>query len=476
MAAISHHARGEGPDVIVGAITDVVRWARIGDITAYSVGTIACNAGTVPLHWYGNTNQHPVIAQNLYRYRDGRFEQIGKSWIKHGFAAETGTYCSLCTDPDSGSLLGVGCSDAYRAPLNGRQASLTPRSLVNPATGYFAFPIQQPPPNTELDRRMQVHDDDLIATPGADAFYFLEAIYVAADDAASGNNMNNASYRPALVQESPPGSREFVISPFDLTVQGRSGLEAWYDLDPNAISMTNIDVPGDGRIQIAASAASMENGFWRYEYAISNLNSERGVHAFSVALPPDAVIGMTRFHDVDSHSGDPMSSDDWKVDLTPGLVSWTTTPYTENPNGNAIRWGTLYNFTIDVNSPPVTDCAVALSLFKPGVPESIPKSFLGPSPLSPDCNSNGISDAKELASGAQPDCNQNGLIDDCEMILCPGIVAGDFDCDGWVTETDVAPFVAALLNAESACYADITRDRTIDGRDMQPFVDLLLAP
>src|ERR1700710_186756 len=65
-----------------------------GGFVGYSVGTISCNRGDLPLNWCSNGGgcapgagplDHPVIAQNLYRLKNGRFDQIGMSWVKHGF-------------------------------------------------------------------------------------------------------------------------------------------------------------------------------------------------------------------------------------------------------------------------------------------------------------------------------------------------------------------------------------------------------
>jgi hypothetical protein len=46
-------------------------------------------------------------------------------------------------------------------------------------------------------------------------------------------------------------------------------------------------------------------------------------------------------------------------------VSWATTPHSTDVNANAIRWGTMYNFRFDSNSPPVSG-PVTIGLFKPG--------------------------------------------------------------------------------------------------------------
>ncbi|MFZ4575378.1 MAG: hypothetical protein ACOYN0_13345, partial [Phycisphaerales bacterium] len=65
-----------GPDVFVARLTDIAHYGSAGDITAYAVGTDACNMGDVPVQWLAGNTQHPVIAQNFYRLKDGRFEQI----------------------------------------------------------------------------------------------------------------------------------------------------------------------------------------------------------------------------------------------------------------------------------------------------------------------------------------------------------------------------------------------------------------
>src|SRR5215510_12113239 len=86
-----------GPDVIVGDIPDVSNFTSGGAVSgkrAYSIGTTSCNLGTQELTWNANTNQHPVISQNLYMLSNGRFTQLGQAWLKHGFCALQGTVCS----------------------------------------------------------------------------------------------------------------------------------------------------------------------------------------------------------------------------------------------------------------------------------------------------------------------------------------------------------------------------------------------
>ena len=78
---------GESPDVIVGDLHELSRYGSTGGITGYSVGTVSCNLGSCWLNWISNNAEHPVIGQTMFRLKDGRFEQIGQSWLKHGFTA-----------------------------------------------------------------------------------------------------------------------------------------------------------------------------------------------------------------------------------------------------------------------------------------------------------------------------------------------------------------------------------------------------
>ncbi len=375
---------------------------RLGGIHAFSVGTTSCNLGSCWLNWFSSTNKHPVIAQNMYRLRDGRFEQIGQSWVKHGFSALAGTVCSsACIAPPDGTHLGVNCSDPYSSTLNGSQTRLGPKFEVNPSTGVFPYPpTDGSRTGNSIYKRLQVRSVDLDPAQNAGALYWVEAQYVTGDDASSSNQNNNASSRTLTVSTLSPAN-------FDITLTGttqrmKTALEQWATVDPEVV-LTNTAVPGDGRVILAARVTGLGGGVYHYEYAFLNLNAERAVGSFSVPIPPGTTVSNVGFHDVDYHSGEPFSGADWPSTVDAGSVSWTTESFATNPNANALRWGTLYNFRFDADVPP-GNFAITAGIFKPGSPASFTVNTLAPAL----CNNDGICQPGENCTLCPSDCSGQG--------------------------------------------------------------------
>ncbi len=384
-----------GPDVIVGDLHQTRHWGSVDDITAYSVGTVSCNAGDQTLLWVADSNQHPVIGQNMYRWKDGRLEQIGQSWLKHGFTALAQNACGLgCQNPGTGSLLGIGCSDPYSANLNGDQdgfgaGGLGPRFEVNAATGFFEWPYTfQGLDGDTIYKRLQVHNDDLDPAQNAGARYFVEGQYVAPDDAAAGNQNNNASYREVTV------AADFDLSFAGSTQQEMAAIEAWAAVEPS-VDLKPIDVPADGRMTLATRTSDNGDGTWRYEYAIHNLNSHRSAASFTVRFTPGTTLTDIGFHDVPYHSGEPYDGADWgaTVDTATGNITWRIASLFidgfesgdtsawgggAGEDANALRWGTMYNFWFDADRGPASDTAT-IGLFRPGSPASVAAGTMSPS-------------------------------------------------------------------------------------------------
>ena len=143
--------QGGAADVAVCDMPNWVKHGVVGSITAYSFGTTSVNVGSVNLNWIDGSPFHPVISQNMFRLKDGKFEQIGQSWLKHGFCALQLTGCGACA-AQGGCLhfLKPGCRDPYRAGLNGSPGGLGPTSERHAATGRLPGP--SPPAPRRLSR------------------------------------------------------------------------------------------------------------------------------------------------------------------------------------------------------------------------------------------------------------------------------------------------------------------------------------
>jgi hypothetical protein len=379
--------RPVGPDVIVGDIQDLTSYGSVGNISGFAVGTTSCNVGNQNLQWVATTNQHPVIAQNMYQLKNDRFQQIGMSWLKHGFLALTGNFCQCGCNGQGGTVLGVGCSDPYSSGLNGIQGSmgtggLGPRFEVNAHTGGFQFPYTyQGMTGNAIYKRLQVNNSDLDPAQDGGGLYFVEGHYVSPDDAATGNQNNNASYRKVRVSWLVD---TWTISVEDTTRQEQAAIRAWQDNDPT-VSETDVQVQNDGLFVVAAKATPLPNGHYRYEYAVYNMNSDRSARSFSVPIVAGAIIENLYFHDVDYHSGDGIGGvnydgTNWTASVSSTSVTWSTETFAQNESANALRWGTLYNFAFDADLVPDTIPGPAtIGLFKPAAPTEVDASTVVPS-------------------------------------------------------------------------------------------------
>jgi len=414
----------DGPDVIVGDLSGYSRYTQFnhpqrGLIHPFAIGTTSCNVGDELLPWWttSNTsnpalfNQHPVIAQNLYRYKQvpvvvdgvnlgnaGQFECIGISWLKHGFTALSQSLCNPCQNPDNtGGTLDPGCSDPYVSSLNGTQSRLGPRYQVNPYTAAYPYPVNPPPPAVpsggegSIYRRLQVLNDDLVPAQNVGAMYFGEGQYVAPGDATYfingvSNGVNNASYRRATVLSISGGGFQLNNAIGSTTQRRKSAIHAWKDVADPQVQIVTVDVPDEGRLEVGYRVTPLADGWYAYEYAIRNHNSDRAVGSFSIPLVSEACtrvenIGM---RDVFYHSGEPYSDADWTMTKS-NAVSWSTESHAANANANAIRWGTMYTFRFVAKRPPMSGTAT-IGLFKPGTPETLPVAVAVPSGPEVDFN------------------------------------------------------------------------------------------
>ncbi len=369
-----------GPDVIVGELIGISNYGTVGDITAFAVGTTSCNVGDEELLWIYNQALHPVIAQNMYRLKDDRLEQIGMSWLKHGFYALSEDVCGCGCIPTDGSTLGVGCSDPYTAGLNGSQSGLGPHFEVNATTGEYNWPFAfRGQTGNAIYKRLQVHNSDLDPAQNAGALYFVEGHYVTPDDAELAEKDNNASYQRITIT---PSGGSFIATLTDQTERESPAIEAWRDNDLSVLLRSLAD-PEGGLFRLASKCSDNGNGTFHYEYALYNMNSHRSARSFSIPVTTDVTVTNLGFHDVDYHSGEPYDGTDWPGSVGGGVVAWSTSTFSANENANALRWGTTYNFRFDADSAPRTATAT-VGYFRPGTgPETDEISACIPS-VSPD--------------------------------------------------------------------------------------------
>ena len=210
--------------------------------------------------------------------------------------------------------------------------------------------------------------------PGAT--YYAEAQYITPHEYAwceshpgQCNMYNNASYRQFNVN----GTTSFTFSPVGSTVRMRPAVNAWTGAMINTIEPD----PGvDGRAFVAYKVTNPSAGVWHYEYALYNQNLDRAMQSFSVPLGSGVSVSNIAFHAPLNHPGcgnDGTQGDGgfsnavWTVTQTSSALTWSSETFAQNPNANALRWGTLYNFRFDSSSPPQAANAI-VGFFKTGAP------------------------------------------------------------------------------------------------------------
>ncbi len=384
-----------GPDIITGDIGEIGGLAQFGSSgtqVGLGVSTTSCNAGDQFVNFIVlPSTLHPVIMHNLYRMSGGsgnsdRFEQIGQSWVKHAFGADQADNCFQCQPGGDFTHLGVGCSDTYANSQNATQSGLGSRALVNPFTGVFLSTANNHAGHihTGTSHRILVEGSDLNTTLNPGATYYTEVQYISSDEYSwcqshpgECNMYNNASYRRYNVS----GTTSFTFSPVGATVRMAPAITAWTGATINPIEPE----PGvDGRAFIAYKVTNPSAGVWHYEYAVYNENLDRAIQSFSVPLGCAITLSNLGFHaplnqpgfaNDGTVGGAGFSNAAWTSNQTINELSWNSESLAQNPNANAIRWGTSYNFRFDSDKPPQATNAT-IGFFKTGSPVTV--AIMGP--------------------------------------------------------------------------------------------------
>lgn len=407
----------------------------------YAYASYTHNMGTEPLRWNtGGNNGAPVMAMNMYRLHNGRLEQIGMGFAKYACCVANGTACNIpgqspaCGTGPSGTLR-PGCTDSYSASYNGGWSRLGPRSGINAFTGVVS-PV---PSGTSTDptwRRVRVFERDMSTANYPGALFFIEGAFVCSDDAPAGNGANNNTYRRVNVTQGT-----FAQTAVDTAQKTKPAIYAWRDYgngvsgnagipDPSVV-IREVGIPNEGVFVAAAKVTDLGNCTWRYDYAVENINSHRSGAALMIPIGSNVTVTDTYFKDVDYHSGEPYDNTDWTVTVNSSSVTFAgTQTFEQNPNANALRWGTMYNFSFVSNSPPING-NLELAIFRPAAGSAV--------------NSIAISAMPVPSSACPADYDRNGGVDGGDLGAYvadyeAGTPCADIDGNGGIDAGDLAAF------------------------------------
>jgi len=322
-------------DVKLGILDNISYVNGGGGVAALSMATTSCNVGNCDVEWEAPMDEdHPGIAMSLYRLMNDRFEQVGVSYIKHGFFALSSSQCTPCQNPSNGDYLGVGCSDTYGVGNNSDRRWLGPRSEWSSFPGtwectgsHFSDGVQDcnrrhsSGGHSNTAHRVEVLDSD-IDNPGAS--YFFSSYYIVRDD---DNKINNMGYRPCTVSGGP-NNWNFNDGSGYPVIEGPA-VAQWGDFQ------TWATLPGDGQVYLASKATDMGGGVTHFEYALLNYDADKKIKSFEVPLSGATGLANIGYHDPDLDAGN-----DWGANTSGGSITWSTTDH-------PIGFGEMFNFRFD---------------------------------------------------------------------------------------------------------------------------------
>jgi len=285
--------------------------------------------------------------------------------VKHAFY----TVNHACTC-GGGHVLYPTCEDVYSSFNNDASSALGPRSEIVPHPalwGRCGSVFDADCDGVEdagggasdlFEFRMNVAEADLLSPLADAARYFIEYAYVVRDDGVFGNSI---AHREVAFAKSGAdwsvhlagGAPDFALGPL---------IDRW--VAPGvAADRANVELASAlGRVRVAVDASALDDGRWRYRYAVMNLDyahaeidparpappdlrvvAAHGFDRFSVPLPVGVDVATLAFADADR---DP--TNDWTARIADGALVWTAPPA-----ANTLDWGTLYTFSFVANAAPV---------------------------------------------------------------------------------------------------------------------------
>jgi len=315
-----------------------------------------CNPGSVGIPWAAAMqSNHPKFGFLLVRVSGGKIEQVNNwSFCKHAFTSTNYSgACGSCNTP-GGSVMGVGCSDTYGAGNNADRFWLGPPAEIdpwlgtwNPVGSYFDYGDPTVTGAAAIDgirslsstqigafdavkNRMTVREIDL-TTAGAQYFYAIQLIHQGESGANRGDNLASRGCSPTY----GGGNWSFPNNANAMT--HGSVLTRWPGAEVNAGQNGN----DDGRFFVGCVVTPLGGGNHHYEYAIHNVDNNRGGATLRVPIDAAAVASNFSFGDIDTNA-----LNEWTAARVGNEIVFTA------PASNPLNWGTIYNFGFDANFAP----------------------------------------------------------------------------------------------------------------------------
>lgn len=323
---------------------------------------------------YG-VDQGGLLAWQLYRLSDGRFEQLGRSGVKHAWNS-----INFCPEP-GGRIVPPNCADRYGVGNNADQNVLGPRSEIEAAAVTWAklgsiwdgnndgdcdnlnpsgFPHDKAwclsNPADEFTHRLAVNADQL-QTPGAR--YFLEAWYLVRQDVNIFNSMGYQEITPTFTANGGAGVWTFPCTQGQCinTFVNGPALNAFVnDTAPAAGATSSEHNTAQGRVRLASTATALEPGRYRYDYALMNFDFDRRIDRVSIPLPPFARVQAVAVSD-----GDDDVLNDWSIFVQEEQLLINA------PTSGELDWGSQLSIRFESALPPVAG-AVEMGVAEPGLP------------------------------------------------------------------------------------------------------------
>ena len=377
LLAVSGVAQSNVVPGLDGAVIDIgnlTYWGRRGPANNGEVGMSfmneMCNPGSVDIPWFAAMQpNHPFFGFIIARVHNDKIEQINEwSFCKHAWLSLNYTVngCgSPCNTGTWGSLMGVGCGDAYGAGNNADRTDLGPPEEIDPWLGewnplgsYFdigdpsqaGYPapadgIQSLSQNIfdSVDNRCTVKEQDL-SVAGAEYFY---AIQLVLNGEAVNNRDDNIAHRGFSPNQNGSSWSFSNTTGMDLGTV----LDRW----DGATVEAGGNGGDDGRIYVAVKVTPQSGGQYHYEYAVHNVDNSRAAATFEVPIDANATATNFTFGDLDDDA-----SNDWTAARVNNRIVFSA-PAGQNP----LEWNTIYNFGFDADIAPGVSMA-ELAQARPG--------------------------------------------------------------------------------------------------------------